>query len=93
MRKKNIILAVIGTRSLTDGVNIVGAHIDSPRLDLKQNPLYESNEMALFKTHYYGGIKKYQWTAIPLALHGVVCTANGEKITVSIGVGRLFIYA
>lgn len=84
-REKNILLAVIGTDNITDGVNIVGAHIDSPRLDLKQNPLYESNETALFKTHYYGGIKKYQWTAIPLALHGVVCTADGEKITVSIG--------
>lgn len=84
-REKNILLAVIGTDSLENGVNIVGAHIDSPRLDLKQNPLYESNGMALFKTHYYGGIKKYQWPAMPLALHGVVCTQNGEKVEITIG--------
>lgn len=62
-----------------NGVNLVGAHIDSPRLDLKQNPLYESNDMALLKTHYYGGIKKYQWTAIPLAMHGVIFTKVGKK--------------
>ncbi len=84
-RDKNIILAVIGEEAPENGFNIVGAHIDSPRLDLKQNPLYESNEMALFKTHYYGGIKKYQWTAIPLALHGVVYTRNNEKVEVCIG--------
>lgn len=84
-RKKNIILAVIGEKDIRDGVNIIGAHIDSPRLDLKQNPLYESNDMALLKTHYYGGIKKYQWTAIPLALHGVVFTRDGEEIEIAIG--------
>ena len=84
-RDKNIMLAVIGSRSITDGINLVGAHIDSPRLDLKQNPLYESNDMALLKTHYYGGIKKYQWTAMPLSLHGVVFTKDGEKIEVNIG--------
>ena len=84
-RDKNIILAVIGTEPPENGFNIVGAHIDSPRLDLKQNPLYESDEMALLKTHYYGGIKKYQWTAIPLALHGVVYNSDGEKIEVTIG--------
>ncbi len=84
-RDKNILLAVIGSDSAEEGFNIVGAHIDSPRLDLKQNPLYESNEMALLKTHYYGGIKKYQWTAIPLALHGVVYTKSGEKIEIKIG--------
>lgn len=84
-RDKNILLAVIGTDDPETGYNIVGAHVDSPRLDLKQNPLYESNEMALLKTHYYGGIKKYQWTAIPLALHGVVYTKGGEKIEVKIG--------
>lgn len=84
-RDKNILLAVIGTEDIEKGYNIVGAHIDSPRLDLKQNPLYESNEMALFKTHYYGGIKKYQWTAIPLALHGVINTRDGEQIEVTIG--------
>ena len=84
-RDKNILLAVIGEEGLENGINIVGAHIDSPRLDLKQNPLYESCGQALFKTHYYGGIKKYQWTAIPLALHGVVITKDGEKIDVNIG--------
>lgn len=84
-RDKNILLAVIGTESAEEGFNIVGAHIDSPRLDLKQNPLYESNEMAFLKTHYYGGIKKYQWTAIPLALHGVVYTKSGEKVEIKIG--------
>lgn len=84
-RDKNILLAVIGEEGLENGINIVGAHIDSPRLDLKQNPLYESCGQALFKTHYYGGIKKYQWTAIPLALHGVVITKDGEKIDINIG--------
>ena len=78
-RHKNILLAVIGSDGLENGANIVGAHIDSPRLDLKQNPLYESTGMALLKTHYYGGIKKYQWTAIPLALHGVVYTKDGKQ--------------
>ena len=84
-RDKNILLAVIGEENCENGFNIVGAHIDSPRLDLKQNPLYESNEMALLKTHYYGGIKKYQWTAIPLALHGVVYTTSGDKVEITIG--------
>ncbi|MGN0551315.1 MAG: aminopeptidase [Acutalibacteraceae bacterium] len=84
-RNKNILLAVIGKSGCKNGVNLAIAHIDSPRLDLKPNPLYEANDLALFKTHYYGGIKKYQWTAIPLAMHGVVILKNGEKITVSIG--------
>lgn len=84
-REKNIILAVIGSEDIENGISIVGAHIDSPRLDLKQNPLYESCGMSLLKTHYYGGIKKYQWTAMPLAIHGVVFTASGEKIKVVIG--------
>ncbi len=84
-RNKAIILAVIGTQDISCGINLCAAHIDSPRLDLKQNPLYEDSETALFKTHYYGGIKKYQWTAIPLALHGVIVKANGEKIEVCIG--------
>lgn len=84
-RKKNILLAVIGEKDITEGVNLVGAHIDSPRLDLKQNPLYESNEMALLKTHYYGGIKKYQWPAMPLAMHGVIYTSDGEEIEIKIG--------
>lgn len=84
-REKNLYLAVIGKKSLEEGLNIVGAHADSPRLDLKPNPLVQEGNMAYFKTHYYGGIKKYQWTAIPLALHGVIVKENGEKITVSIG--------
>lgn len=84
-RGKNIMLCVIGSEDIENGLNIVGAHIDSPRLDLKQNPLYESDDLALFKTHYYGGIKKYQWTAIPLALHGVVYKKNGERVDICIG--------
>ena len=84
-REKAIILAVIGKKSLAEGVKIAAAHIDSPRLDLKPNPLYESDELALFKTHYYGGIKKYQWVAIPLAIHGVVVKADGSKVSVKIG--------
>lgn len=84
-RNKNILLAVIGDEDLEKGVNLVGAHIDSPRLDLKQNPLYESKDMALLKTHYYGGIKKYQWTAMPLALHGVCYTKDGDQVEICIG--------
>lgn len=84
-RKKAVMAAVIGSEGLENGVKIAAAHIDSPRLDIKPNPLYESDEMAYFKTHYYGGIKKYQWTAIPLALHGVICKADGETLTVNIG--------
>lgn len=84
-RGKSLILCVIGKKSVGKGVKISAAHIDSPRLDLKPNPLYEDTNLALFKTHYYGGIKKYQWTAIPLALHGVVVKANGERVKVRIG--------
>lgn len=84
-RGKAIIAAVIGSASITDGVHICAAHIDSPRLDLKQNPLYEDHEMALFKTHYYGGIKKYQWGAMPLSLHGVVVKSDGSTVVVNIG--------
>lgn len=84
-RGKAVILAVIGTAPLEEGARICAAHIDSPRLDLKQCPLYEDSEIALFKTHYYGGIKKYQWTAIPLALHGVVVLEDGTQINVVIG--------
>ena len=84
-REKSMYLAIIGKQKLAEGLNIIGSHIDSPRLDLKPNPLYEDNGMAYFKTHYYGGIKKYQWTTIPLAIHGVIVKANGEKITISIG--------
>ncbi len=84
-RGKSVILAVIGKKGVTEGAKIVASHIDSPRLDLKPTPLYEEGEMAYFKTHYYGGIKKYQWVAMPLALHGVIIKADGESVTVSIG--------
>ena len=85
IRGKALILAVIGRRSLTDGANIAAAHVDSPRLDLKQLPLFENSELCYFKTHYYGGIKKYQWLTIPLELHGVVTKKDGETIDVVIG--------
>ncbi|MBE6754375.1 MAG: aminopeptidase [Ruminococcaceae bacterium] len=84
-REKAVILAVIGTEPVEKGVLISAAHIDSPRLDLKPRPLYEADDLAYFKTHYYGGIKKYQWTTVPLSLHGVVCLADGSKVTVNIG--------
>ena len=84
-RAKNIVLSVIGSEDIEKGFNLVAAHIDSPRLDLKQIPLYEDSNMAMFKTHYYGGIKKYQWTAIPLSLIGVIVKENGEIINVNIG--------
>ncbi len=84
-RGKAIMLAVIGKKSIAEGVRISAAHVDSPRIDLKPNPLYEQNELALFKTHYYGGIKKYQWTAVLLALHGVIIKKDGTKITVCVG--------
>ena len=77
-RSKALMLAVIGRKSLEEGCVIAGAHVDSPRIDLKQNPLYESDELAYFKTHYYGGIKKYQWVTIPLELHGVVVRGDGR---------------
>ena len=76
---------VIGSTPFEEGVNITAAHIDSPRVDLKARPLYEEAELALFKTHYYGGIKKYQWVAVPLSLHGVILTEDGKKISVNIG--------
>ena len=84
-RNKSILLAVIGSESLAKGANICAAHVDSPRMDLKPQPLYEADEIAYFKTHYYGGIKKYQWTAVPLALHGVVCLRDGTTVTITIG--------
>ena len=84
-REKAMYLAVIGTEKLENGLNVIGAHADSPRLDLKPNPLYEDGGLAYLKTHYYGGIKKYQWTTIPLAIHGVIVKPNGEKTTISIG--------
>ena len=82
---KTLALFVIGKQPLEKGMNILGAHIDSPRLDLKQNPLYEDTDMALLDTHYYGGVKKYQWVTLPLALHGVVVKKDGTVINVSIG--------
>lgn len=82
---KGLALYLIGEEPLEKGMRILGAHIDSPRLDLKQNPLYEDQELALLDTHYYGGVKKYQWVTIPLALHGVVSKKNGENVTVVIG--------
>ena len=84
-RAKNIVLSVIGSEDIEKGFNLVAAHIDSPRLDLKQIPLYEDSNMAMFKTHYYGGIKKYQWTAIPLSLIGVIVKEIGEIVNVNIG--------
>lgn len=82
---KAIALFNIGSEPIEEGMNILGAHIDSPRLDVKQNPLYEDSSLAYFDTHYYGGIKKYQWAALPLALHGVVVKKDGTKINISIG--------
>ena len=84
-RGKGVQLAVIGKKSLGEGAVICGAHIDNPRLDLKPNPLYEQDELAYLKTHYYGGIKKYQWLATPLELHGVVLLKNGESVEVTLG--------
>lgn len=84
-RKKSAVLAVVGNKPLSEGVNILGSHIDAPRLDLKQNPLYEDTQMAFFKTHYYGGIKKYQWLTIPLAIHGVVVKGDGTTVEIVVG--------
>ncbi len=84
-KNKNVCMFVIGKKPLTEGLNILGAHIDSPRLDLKQHPLYEKDGLALMDTHYYGGIKKYQWVARPMALHGVVCKKDGTTVNVVIG--------
>ena len=86
-RGKAIMLAVVGSRPLSEGVNIGAAHIDSPRLDLKQNPVYEDSELAFLKTHYYGGIRKYQWVTIPLELHGVIALKDGSAVKVAIGAG------
>ncbi len=84
-RGKALMLAVIGEKCLCEGAVIAGAHVDAPRIDLKQKPLYETDELAYFKTHYYGGIKKYQWVTIPLELHGVVVLKNGELVDIVIG--------
>lgn len=83
--KKSIVLFQIGRRPLEDGMAILGAHVDSPRMDIKQNPLYEDTELAYLDTHYYGGIKKYQWVTLPLAIHGVVVKSNGDVVDVCIG--------
>ncbi len=85
LRGKVAALVVMGSKPLEEGFHLIGSHIDSPRLDLKPNPLYEEEGLGLFKTHYYGGIKKYQWASIPLAFHGVIVKENGEKINISIG--------
>lgn len=82
---KTIVLFMIGEEAMENGMNILGAHVDSPRLDLKQNPLYEDHDLAMLDTHYYGGIKKYQWVTLPLALHGVVVRKDGTSVTVNIG--------
>lgn len=84
-REKSVYAAIMGNKPVEAGLNIIGSHIDSPRLDLKPNPLYEDSGFAYFKTHYYGGVKKYQWTTIPLSIHGVIVKANGEKVTINIG--------
>lgn len=84
-KDKTVALFVIGKESIEKGMNIVGSHIDSPRLDLKASPLYEDAELALLKTHYYGGIKKYQWATIPLSMHGVIVKKDGSKISIAIG--------
>ena len=85
VRGKAMIMATLGKKPLGEGVHIVASHIDSPRVDLKQRPLYEEGQLALLKTHYYGGIKKYQWTAIPLALHGIIIKKDGSKLNIAIG--------
>ncbi len=84
-RDKAVILAVIGKEPIINGINLLASHIDSPRLDLKQNPLYEKDEVGYFKTHYYGGIKKYQWPTVPMSLHGVIIKADGSKVNVCVG--------
>ena len=85
MMKKSLLIFRIGQKPMTEGLRLLGAHIDSPRLDLKQHPLYEDTDLAMLDTHYYGGIKKYQWTALPMALHGVVAKKDGSVVSVCIG--------
>ena len=84
-KNKNVAVFIIGNKPIEEGLRVLGAHIDSPRLDVKQNPLYERNDFALLDTHYYGGIKKYQWVTVPLAIHGVVCKKDGSVVNVAIG--------
>ena len=85
LRSKSVAFAVLGSAPMVDGVNVIASHIDSPRVDLKQNPFYESDDVCMAKTHYYGGIKKYQWFSTPLSLHGVLIKSDGTKIEVNIG--------
>jgi aspartyl aminopeptidase len=82
---KGLAMFILGEKSMEAGMNILGAHIDSPRIDLKQVPMFEDTQMAMLDTHYYGGIKKYQWVALPLALHGVICKKDGSVVNVNIG--------
>ena len=82
---KSVVMAVIGEKPVHDGIKIVGSHLDTPRLDLKGNPVRESDGIVYFRTHYYGGIKKYQWTCVPLALIGVIYTKSGKKVEINIG--------
>ena len=82
---KGLAMFILGNKGMEEGMNILGAHIDSPRIDLKQVPLFEDTEMAMLDTHYYGGIKKYQWVTIPLALHGVICKKDGTIVNVNVG--------
>lgn len=85
LMNKTVIMFQMGTKPMTEGINILGAHIDSPRLDIKQNPLYEDSDFALLDTHYYGGVKKYQWVTLPLAIHGVVVKKDGTVVEINIG--------
>lgn len=84
-RKKSAVFAVVGNKPLEEGTNILGSHIDSPRIDLKQNPLYEDTGLVFFKTHYYGGLKKYQWLTVPMALHGIVIKGDGTSVEITVG--------
>jgi aspartyl aminopeptidase len=85
IRNKGVVAAVVGRKPAIEGFNLIGAHIDAPRIDLKPNPIYEDSDLVFFKTHYYGGIKKYQWTAVPLSLHGIIYREDGTPLTISIG--------
>ena len=84
-KDKALVLYLIGNDNIENGMRIIGSHVDSPRIDLKQNPLYEDGNLALMDTHYYGGVKKYQWVTLPLALHGIVVKKDGTKINIVIG--------
>lgn len=90
---KSVVMFIVGRQPLADGMQILGAHIDSPRIDLKQNPLYEEDGLAYLDTQYYGGIKKYQWVALPLAMHGVIVRIDGSVLNVSIGETRMTPYS